>query len=89
MARRGNRSEADAAENNQKSAADPLLKQFIDMFSSCDVWPAVPSGGDVRAILDNTMADVYAQKGSMKDGCAEAERELQRIHDEYVAHTRR
>ena len=68
---------------------DPLLKQFIDMFPSCDVWPAVPSGGDMRAILDTTMADLYAQKGAAKDALSNAERELQRIHDEYLAQTKR
>jgi ABC-type glycerol-3-phosphate transport system substrate-binding protein len=79
----------DSAAYQKFLAGDPLLKQFIDMFPSCDVWPAVPSGGDMRAILDNTMADLYAQKGSSKDALANAERELQRIHDDYVAQTKR
>ena len=70
-------------------AGDPLVKQFIDMFPSCDVWPAVPSGGDMRAIMDTTMADLYAQKGSAKDALSNAERELQRIHDDYLAQTKR
>jgi ABC-type glycerol-3-phosphate transport system substrate-binding protein len=79
----------DSATYQKFLAGDPLLKQFIDMFPSCDVWPAVPSGGDMRAIMDTTMADLYAQKGSAKDLLANAERELQRIHDEYVAQTKR
>ena len=70
-------------------AGDPLVKQFIDMFPSCDVWPAVPSGGDMRAIMDTTMADLYAQKGAAKDVLGNAERELQRIHDDYLAQTKR
>jgi hypothetical protein len=41
----------------------------------------------MRSIVDTTMADLYAQQGSMKDAFANAERELQRIHDEYVAQT--
>jgi ABC-type glycerol-3-phosphate transport system substrate-binding protein len=70
-------------------AGDALLKQFIDMFPSCDVWPAVPSGGDMRNIVDSTMADLYAGKGSMQDAFANAERELQRIHDDYLAQTKK
>jgi ABC-type glycerol-3-phosphate transport system substrate-binding protein len=66
-------------------AGDALLKQFVDMFPSCDVWPAVPSGGDMRNIVDATMADLYAGKGSMQDAFINAERELQRIHDDYLA----
>jgi maltose-binding protein MalE len=70
-------------------AGDTLLKQFIDMFPACDVWPAVPSGGDMRNIVDATMADLYAGKGSMQDAFANAERELQRIHDDYLAQTKK
>jgi ABC-type glycerol-3-phosphate transport system substrate-binding protein len=81
------KSAKDSAAFQKFLAGDPLFKQFIDMFPSCDVWPAVPSGGDMRSIVDTAMADLYAQQGSMKDAFANAERELQRIHDEYVAQT--
>jgi maltose-binding protein MalE len=77
----------DSAAYQKFLAGDALLKQFIEMFPSCDVWPAVPSGGDMRAIMDTTMAELYAQQGSMKDAIGNAERELQRIHDDYVAQT--
>lgn len=70
-------------------AGEPIVKQFIDMFQYADVWPAVPSGGDLRALLDTAMADFYAQKVSMKDVMSNAERELQRIHDDYLAATKK
>ncbi|MGI8423627.1 MAG: hypothetical protein ACR2NO_05875 [Chloroflexota bacterium] len=69
--------------------SNPIVKQFVDMLSSCDVWLAVPSGGDMRAVVDKTMADLYAQKGAAKDAFANAERELQRIHDDYLAQSKR
>ena len=68
-------------------AQEPVVKAFADMFPYCDVWPAIPSGDEMRQILDRTMLQLYEQKAGIKDAMAAAERELQGVHDAYVAQT--
>jgi ABC-type glycerol-3-phosphate transport system substrate-binding protein len=69
-------------------AGEPVVKAFVAMFPSCDVWPAIPSGDDMRNILDSTMGDLYAQRVAMATAFEAAEKQLQQIHDGYVAQTK-
>jgi ABC-type glycerol-3-phosphate transport system substrate-binding protein len=75
----------DGAEYQKFLAGEPIVKQFVDMFPSCDVWPAIPSGDEMRQIMDRTMLEIYQQKTAPKAGMEAAERELQQIHDGYLA----
>src|SRR5439155_5371209 len=79
----------DGAEYQRFLAQEPIVKQFIDLFPYCDVWPAIPSGDDMRQILDKTMLDIYGQKVGIKSAFEDAEKQLQQIHDGYVAATKK
>jgi hypothetical protein len=62
-------------------AQEPLMRQFADMFPSCQVDPAIPSQGEMRAIMDQTMLRIYNQEEGAKNALLGAEREIQALHD--------
>jgi ABC-type glycerol-3-phosphate transport system substrate-binding protein len=65
----------------QYVAQEPLMKQFADMFPSCQVDPAIPSQGEMRAIMDTTMLKIYDQQEGARNALLGAEREIQALHD--------
>ena len=71
----------EAAAFRQFLAQEPLMRQFADMFPSCQVDPAIPSQGEMRAIMDTTMLRIYNQEEGMKNALLGAEREVQALHD--------
>jgi ABC-type glycerol-3-phosphate transport system substrate-binding protein len=68
---------------------EPLMKQFADMFPSCQVDPAIPSQGEMRATMDTTMLRIYNQEEGMKNALLGAEREIQALHDADVKASKR
>jgi ABC-type glycerol-3-phosphate transport system substrate-binding protein len=65
----------------QYVAQEPLMQQFADMFPSCQVDPAIPSQGEMRAIMDTTMLKIYDQQEGARNALLGAEREIQALHD--------